>query len=325
MKRAAVIGAGLVGLASAWYLLDHFDVTIYDLAGVGGGASGAATGLLHPFSGRLALHSWRAEEGMKVTRELLDVAEEALQKPVALRSGILRLAVADYQKVHFQTRVEEYPETKWWSEEEVAEHLTGFVRAPGFWIPNGVTVFMRRYLEGLWLACQRRGATLVQERITDLSELEKMDVAIVATGAQSPQLVECPSFELVKGQAIVCHWNRAPLPWSVSSQGHLSPTEDPLLCEIGSTYEHQFSHPNPTSEGEEELRYKIGLFYPEAQKISFHSARAGIRLCPKQGYRPLVKRNSLKSWIITGFGSKGLIYHGLLSSDLIKMIIKEGV
>ena len=57
-RRFAVIGGGFAGAALAWHLLAAasarvpVSVTLYDGAGLCGGASRAAAGLLHPFSPR---------------------------------------------------------------------------------------------------------------------------------------------------------------------------------------------------------------------------------------------------------------------------------
>ncbi|XP_020259130.1 uncharacterized protein LOC109835575 [Asparagus officinalis] len=55
-KKYAVLGAGFAGLSVAWHLLkhcpkeSHMHIDIYDEVGIGGGASGASGGLLHPYS-----------------------------------------------------------------------------------------------------------------------------------------------------------------------------------------------------------------------------------------------------------------------------------
>ena len=53
-RRYAIIGGGFAGVATAWHLLAHasgpVSVHLFDGAGIAGGASGAAAGLLHPYS-----------------------------------------------------------------------------------------------------------------------------------------------------------------------------------------------------------------------------------------------------------------------------------
>ncbi|KAF3779659.1 hypothetical protein EJ110_NYTH40903 [Nymphaea thermarum] len=56
VQRYAVLGAGFAGLSVAWHLLKlsardtGLHVDIYDEVGIGGGASGVAGGLVHPYS-----------------------------------------------------------------------------------------------------------------------------------------------------------------------------------------------------------------------------------------------------------------------------------
>lgn len=65
-RNFAVVGGGFAGCAVAWHLLAAararapIAVTLFDGAGLGGGASGAAAGLLHPFTprGRVRGGSW---------------------------------------------------------------------------------------------------------------------------------------------------------------------------------------------------------------------------------------------------------------------------
>lgn len=72
-------------------------VTVFDAVGIGAGGSGAAAGLLHPFTPTVKL-MWRAEAAMREALHLLDVAEAAaacssgLHEPIAWRHGMLRPA-----------------------------------------------------------------------------------------------------------------------------------------------------------------------------------------------------------------------------------------
>lgn len=57
--RVAVIGGGFAGLAAAYHLLTAagsigraMELTLYDAVGLGAGGSGAAAGLLHPYTPR---------------------------------------------------------------------------------------------------------------------------------------------------------------------------------------------------------------------------------------------------------------------------------
>lgn len=76
-------------------------ITVYDVHGLGGGASGAAAGLLHPFSPKGKL-TWLGMEGLSASVSLIKAAEAADPRlkqqntrkhvePVAVWNGILRI------------------------------------------------------------------------------------------------------------------------------------------------------------------------------------------------------------------------------------------
>ena len=79
----AVVGGGFAGVAAAFRTLEEanargraVELTLIDGAGVGGGASGVAAGLLHPYTPR-GKTIWRGEEGAARARRLLDAAARA--------------------------------------------------------------------------------------------------------------------------------------------------------------------------------------------------------------------------------------------------------
>src|SRR3569832_309662 len=160
MKKVAIIGAGFAGLAAAYYLSKEFQVTVFDQRGIGGGASGISSGLLHPYPGEKGRLSWHAEEAMKLSKELIDKAEEVLGRPVAHKEGILRL---------------------------------GPILNPGpdalplgpekFLITSGITVFPALYLKGLWMLCEKQGSELKIEKIESLQSLQGYDAVVLAAGA----------------------------------------------------------------------------------------------------------------------------------------------
>jgi len=89
--KVAVVGAGFAGLALTWHLLQEgAEVDLYDEKGVGAGASGVSSGLLHPYIGQQANRSWKADEAIAMTKELLDISQRFSKDPVADFSGIIR-------------------------------------------------------------------------------------------------------------------------------------------------------------------------------------------------------------------------------------------
>jgi glycine/D-amino acid oxidase-like deaminating enzyme len=297
--RVSVIGAGYAGLATCWYLLQNpnIEVTLYD---GGAGASWASTGLMYPFPGRKASRSWLAIEGMEATNELISVVEQTLGKPVAHRGGVLRKPWVEWQKSVFTKIVKKDP--------------TVSLQDGNLWVPHGVAVYSKPYLEGLLKACQSIGLIYKQERISSLSDLIA-DQIVLATGSETLQFVDLP-LKKIKGQALLCRWGKDALPYSLISNGHITPTEDPELCMLGSSYETEFTSSDPDPAVIPILLEKIGAFYPPARDFEVLDIVSGIRMTPIEGYRPIVQKMDDKTHVFTGLGSRGLLYHALLGKKL---------
>lgn len=312
--RVAVVGAGLAGLSVAWHLASKgVEVEIFDPKGIGGGASGVSTGLMHPFPGKKSARSWRAEEGMESTYSLLDVAEKALGRPVASRTGLFRPAVTKEQKLYFQSLQD--PDAEW-----KTVFLPELLVNEGLWIPKGISVYSHLYLQGLWMACQGFGVRL-NEEFYDYEKRDDsaFDAVVFACGWEMIDWPICRPFNLrlVLGQSVFCRWQH-PLPFSLVSNGHVSLTEDPQICHLGSTFEHQ-RFPDPAQVNA--LMKRIALFYLPAKDLKVEEVRFGIRIAPKKGHIPIVEKVGPKAWIFTGLNSRGMLYHSLLGNELAERIL----
>ncbi len=338
MVKVAVVGAGFAGVSVCWHLLEqgNCSVTLFDPLGVGGAASGVSTGLLYPFTGRLALRTWLGTEGMEATNALLEVAETALRRKVAARTGVYRIVALPVQQKAYYERGLEDSEAIWVPDMRVKIPLA--IAAPGLWIPSGVTVFSKLYLEGLWLACSEKGAQIETTQIETLSQLDEYDAIVLCTGSAILPFPECgqlkvhntgrskadmeTSMEPVKGQTLLCRW-KDDFPFSLVGLGHITPTEHPGLCTVGSTYEHRFLNLEPTAEGRTELLEKVGSFYPPAHQFEVVSQAVGVRMCPRYGYRPLMEQINPRLWVFMGLGSRGLLYHGILGKRLALSVLRK--
>lgn len=315
--KIAVIGAGYGGLSVCWHLLDKAEITLFDAVGIGGGASGASTGLLHPYPAKLARRSARADAAMEEAAKLIAEAERASGQSVASHSGIVRFAMSAEQKAVFQ---EPFPDAQFLDREKVRSRFPDATAEAGLWISQGKTVFSPLYLQSLWLACAERGAKLEKRRIENLDELKAFDAAVLTNGSEilrfAPHLPLNPRY----GQALVCRWPEGleKPPCSMIGHGHLSLTQDPELCLLGSTYEQGFDPKKAMA-----LREQIGVFYPPAQTFEIVDVRRGIRMAPKQGYLPVTLQIAPAIWVFTGLGSRGLLYHGLYGKELAENIVQE--
>lgn len=302
MTKVAVVGAGFCGVALAWHLTQRtgVEVDLFDSKGLGGGASGAAAGLMHPYVGEAGKRSLFAEEGRLATLELIDVAEKELGFPVADRSGILRMG-------NIETLYEDVIET-----------------APGvFFIRSGVTIYPALYLKGLWQGAARRGARLILFPVKTLESLEEYDKIFLTVGAGIFDFEEGAHLRLrrTKGQALLCRVPEgvAPLETSVVGKGYIAKGEAVGLFYLGSTYEKGDLTETPClASALEELVPKAEALAPQFLPLDVVECKAGVRVVRADHYLPFIEQLTEKCYALTGMGSRGLLYHAYFAKLLLK-------
>lgn len=328
--RIAIIGTGLSGLATGWFLLQNpavspsMQLTFFDSKGIGGGASGVAAGLLHPYAGASAKLNRYGWEGFKSTLKLLDVAAHQLNKPVARQEGLLRIALSEKQLTDFYQSSEKYQEVRWMSAAETTAKIPYLSPHPGIFISESITVDCPLYLEGLWQACQRRGARLEISKIDFSAQLNNFDCVVFALGAEVNDLLTDPlPIKGIKGQILCTAWPPSyPFPsCALNSQAYI--IQEKANCIVGATYERDYKNSEPDMDrAYQEIMPKAAALIPALGETELLSCKAGIRASTPD-HMPLIKKLDTKHWVITGMGSKGLLYHALYAENLVKMIISE--
>jgi glycine/D-amino acid oxidase-like deaminating enzyme len=321
----AIIGAGFAGLATAYYLLEdskhkNIQVTLFDANGIGGGASGIAAGLMHPYAGAHAKVNWRGFEGFAASMELLDLASDALKKKVYSDSGILRIAISEKQKSYFKDSANKNEGVKWLEADECAQMVPGVVAEPGIFIKEAVSVYCPLYIEGLWKLCSERGALLVERHIDSLDELKAFDRVIVAAGPNTCSIkgLEKLPVNRLKGQILEFDWPEGlePLKIALNSEIYIVMSEDNRRVIVGSTFERDYeSDEVDAAFAMSEIMPKLAVLYPPLAGLMPVSCRSGIRATAPL-HLPLVKWIDERCVVFTGLGSKGLLYHALLAKDL---------
>lgn len=285
--RIGIAGAGFAGLGAAYHLRHH-DVTVFDPKGVGGGASGVSAGLLHPFTGNSGKMNDRGREAMEETRKLLCASEAALGESVCDRSGILRRPTDDKQKKLFAKMAHAYDGLHW---DGTVLHMV-----------NGITVYPKKYLQGLLKAS---GAEFVEAPFSG-----EFDRVIWAVGAS---VEEDLPIQFVKGQLLRFEGK---LEKSVLGNGYMAQTEDPNVYSFGATFEHHYDDDAPDMPLAKLLlreKWSGGSFKPIG-------CDAGVRVVNKKGQFPIIHQKDTKTWVLTGFGVRGLLYHALASKELAALL-----
>ncbi len=300
----AIVGGGFCGVAAAWHLLQipRARVTLFDKAFIGAGASGAACGLLHPYLGKNAFKSVDAKAAIAETQKLLQVAQKAEKLPVANFNPILRYPKDETQKMLFQKRAAENDDLSW--------------QNGALWIRSAATVFSKHYLRGLWRACKQNGARFVRTCIQGMDALPRFDITVLAVGKDIAQFAPKLPLKYTKGQILVAKKQGELFTHSLMEEGHIALTETPKVYHLGSTYERR-----PTSLGvdlsvaKKIILPKIGRLC-SIDQLSVMSGRSGVRVAPNVGHYPCLKQLRPNVWIITGMGSRGLLYHALFAKQL---------
>jgi glycine/D-amino acid oxidase-like deaminating enzyme len=313
----AIIGAGLSGLSLAWHLLANgkCTVTLFDSHGIGGGASGIAAGLMHPYPGQMGMRSFLASEGLDATSMLLQIAQEKSEVALYNDKGIIRYAQNEQMRSLFLSHAKVFGDVEPYGEN-------------GFLIHSGMTIFCRPYLEALWRACEEKGAVLSRQKIDDLGVLSSYDAVVLAAGAGNFAFPEVQHLRLerLKGQILKCRIPEEIVfpERSLIGKGYIAKAQKEGFCYIGSTYERgSLSEVPDLDKAKAELIPKAILIHPQADAFPIIDCQAALRVMRIGHYYPMAGKLIDKLWITTALGSRGLLYHGLVAERLSEAILKE--
>ena len=325
-----VVGAGLAGACAAAVLARAGPLVVLDAVGPAAGASGAAAGLVHAFTGQRARRAAQATEA----RAALDRAADRAGVPVEA-SGVLRPAATARQASDFAAAARDAPaEASWLPPDAVAERWPGVTAALGaLWIPGGGHVDVPALVRGLLAAAQRDGADLRTDRLTDWFEDPAGRVVAVADreSVAAERLVLCPGygiaalprlaglpFGFVRGQTVTLD---AALPAgapAVAGGVYVVPTRRGVV--VGATFEHTFSSLDPDPETSLVLRERAAHLVPALAGAAVLDARVGVRVTVpatvSPDRRPRLEPLSERVWLFAGLGSRGLLTAPLLAEAL---------
>jgi glycine/D-amino acid oxidase-like deaminating enzyme len=329
-KKIAIIGAGFCGLACAYYLLKYnldLQVVLFDPGEIGENASGISAGLLHTYPGAHAKLVRYGAEGKAATLDLLSVAEKTLGQTIAIKTKLLRLAISEEQTHDFYTCAANYDDVSWYEASECQKLVAGLAFRPGILIDSAFQVKTKAYLEGLWKACQAKGAVWEKVKVTTLRKIEQYDFIIIAAGASITSVKEVSHLPVrpVKGQILEMKWPKGlpPLKFPINSKAYILQSEDPAKFIVGATFERKFKDERPDMEYAcSYLLPKMTEMIPDLFEAEVLACTSGVRASTPT-HLPLVRRENANTWVITGMGSKGLLYHALYAKGLIEEVIRE--
>ncbi len=312
--KVSVVGAGFCGLALSWYLLEKgFSVTLYEKKEIGAGASGIASGLLHPYPGEGLKRSLKTDEALKEAKALLSVAQEFSEEVIADFSGLIRQVTPEQFEILTKHRL------TYGDVEPISDTF--------FLIKSGIAIYSNRYLEGLYKACLSKGLTFCIRQISSFEDLEGYDLSFLALGGGVFTFPKIPLKRLspVKGQALVCQWpSHFPvLERVLLAKGHIVPLKEGSVY-LGSTYERGVLEEDTCLESTLLALSPLAReLVPNWEKIVPERVYAGIRVACLGHYFPVFHKIEENVWVLTGMGSRGLLYHAYMAKQVIEAALLD--
>ncbi len=96
---------------------------------------------------------------------------------------------------------------------------------------------------------------------------------------------------------------------------------DNKRCLAGSTYERNFSSSAiDVGVAQKEICPKLASIYPPLQDAKIINCHTGIRVSAPQ-HLPFLKKVNDRCIVLTGMGSKGLLYHALFAQRLTELLL----
>ncbi|MCB1114791.1 MAG: FAD-binding oxidoreductase [Chlamydiia bacterium] len=246
-----------------------------------GSASTVAAGLLHKFIGMHSRKCRFADEALKLSLELIEPK---------VKTGLIRKAQSPEQAKWFQLAAKTYPD-----EIELIDSDT-------IYIDEAWVVDCPKYLADL---------QTVNKEIISLDELKEFDRVVIAAGVHSMNLCEV-KLSSVRGQLLIV--SGGPMPkCPVSSQIYAIPHQGKLI--VGSTYER-----GEKLDAKEELLPKLNRLLPDFEVGEVFEVKEGYR-ANTPDRMPMVKQVDERTWVFTGLGSKGLLYHAYFGKLLAESLM----
>ncbi|MGI2298306.1 NAD(P)/FAD-dependent oxidoreductase [Candidatus Cardinium hertigii] len=316
--RIAIVGGGLSGLAVCYHLLSKdrtLKIELFEKEGIGSGASGAAAGLLHPYTGSLAQLNWGSKDAIAATIQLLNAAAHAIGKSTYKKSGIVRCAINLEDQKSFSKIVQTQDDVSLWDPDHTYNQ-TGIYR-PALFIPGGLSVYTDLYLKGIWILCAHYGAKLVSQTFI-LNDSAHFDKVILACGADIANLYPSLNLVLKRGEILICEKK---LIYGIIGNGYLSLTDQSNICYLGTTSRKDLKYIT-LDEATNLIRYQIDPWVKMDIKVLGY--KSGIRVYRSlDSYYPIIDQLDSKTWCFTGLGSRGLMYHAYLGYILAKAILQQ--
>ena len=347
--RVHIVGGGIAGLAVGYHVASQVErVTFYDM-NEGPGVSGASVvsaGLLHPIttSGKLM---WRGNEAYTSARNLLNAVQmDNITTKLSQDSQLFHNFYSSSEFEKWQAAAKLLPDyieccdiTKLDGvlssiNNKVEKPIVGSIR-----IKNACIVNSPLYLKCLYQSIlkQNKHTSWVQHTVNDTNDYQQLrqspdDIIVITAGPGIRHLwphEEIENLQYAKGQNLIYSSDDIKVDNGYISGEYIVPSVNNDVI-YGASYEYSLDtlEKGPDISGALKYLNRSPFYtnYLHDKKIT--RVTAGIRVVPKRGHKgklPVVLKHKTipNVYCITGFGSRGLLYHSFIADLLVKSMLSN--
>ncbi len=331
--KIAVIGGGIVGASTAFYLSDEMDVVLYDAQKAQG--TKAAVGIVSPWVNQRRNRRWYALANKGVhfyDQYLKDVGAQDLK----VHRGSLHVHPRQHEKLLriAKKRFENAPAMEKIAEVEGAGFVSplGFQFERGIWVQGSFQIDGSQLLEAINRQLDQRGVKRVFKMVDVEQEGDQWyvdqkpyDRVVLATGAWTGYVLDDlgyeSSFREQKGELIVFDGmpeNRWPLIIPQGEYDYLFQENNRLV--VGASHEDVLiTEDEPNKEVLEKMERIAKEMLPELKAFTVSETKRGFRSQTKEGV-PIYGKVEESLYLAGGLGSSGLTTGPYLAYRLSEMI-----
>lgn len=333
-SHIAVIGAGVAGLFTAWYLMrSGASVTVFDKGQPGQGCTSKAAGMLAPIN-ELEFQELELLHAGLASRKLYDEVEQLLGPIGLVRTGTIETGLtaddSGYLKRLFEFQVEQQLPVEWLTGAQLRERepfLSAGLQA-GIWSPQDVQVDQLLLVDKLVADLRARGCVfqlltevLSAESINGQMEVKwgggslRCDKVVFATGVQQGGRLPFRVYP-VRGEMISLQPPASPflthtvrIRSKVLGPAYIVPKADRIL--IGSTSEEKGFESLNTAGGLLDILRKVYAAVPGLYELPVKETWSGLRPATLSRM-PVIDREGQHNI----YHVNGLFRHGILLGPL---------
>jgi glycine/D-amino acid oxidase-like deaminating enzyme len=321
-----IVGQGICGTFLSYYLHKAGKkFLVYDEAKPFT-SSKVASGVINPVTGRRIVRTWMIEDIMPFAVNIYQQLEKELNVSIIQQTNILDFHPTPQMQMAFDERLPQ--ETQYLKKVEQPEQWQQYFNYPfGIGETNPCWLVDVQNLMNAWRIQLKQNNQLVEEALNPKnvqpSTLNLKPVTIFCDGVagfENPYFKNLP-YSRMKGEALIVSIPNLPRK-NIYKQGfNIVPWKEDLWW-VGSSYEWQFEHTEPTEAFRKKMEVQLNSFLNLPYTIIDHIAAerpANMERRPFVGLHPIHKNIA----ILNGMGTKGCSLAPYFAHELTEHLVNQ--